>query len=244
MVECNSSKILTSKKMSLFILTLFLFIFLYAGLLVYRYLSNWLANGPPLIGAFTPLLGCTLSFMNKPHLFVRELRKKHGELFTMQFIGGLNITMGTYDAFANDYYKAREDDFSFYGIASQFFKPLMSSATGSTVSSEELETQLFSASQMKALKALQTRILPSVNMYIDTLLLHTCDFTKKLGSTGKIDFFKELPSLILTINSSCIVARELGEEPYREKFVKLWKDMETCVNGKQLKSFILIIDFL
>jgi cytochrome P450 len=200
----------------------------------------WYPHRPPIIGANIPFIGCTFHFLLDPIEFLNKTRAKYGNVFTL-YIGGVNITMCTEtstDHHIKLFYHSKEDILSLYGAIENFFScvlPVDLSILG-----------VFDIGQVKKLKTAQHKILPNMKIYIQTMITQINKFfnDKTIGvsfyewnnnignvNNGLVDLFQVLPPLIISINASCIVAKEISTPKYQARFIKCQKIIENALDS-------------
>jgi cytochrome P450 len=222
----------------LFVVTVFI------GFYLLYVLRGLLLRGknPPIIGYYLPIVGCTLQFLKDPIAFLHSVRKQHGNIFTL-YIGGVNITLCTdtcTDKHTKLFYNSKEEYVSLYGAIGSFFSCV--------VPLDIHQLRVFDLGEVKKLKTAQHRILPNMQIYVQTMMDQINQFfdpnTPHLSfynwngnrstSTDTVDLFQVLPPLIISINASCVIAKELAQPKYQSRFIAYQRAIEGTLDSVSL----------
>ncbi|KAL9644903.1 hypothetical protein ABK040_005383 [Willaertia magna] len=174
-----------------------------------------------------PVLGCSLQYIKNPADFLTQLQKeKNNTIYTLK-LTNTYLTMSNLNCknFTNLFYLSKENTVSLYQVFNDFFQVIL------PINLHKMKT--FSSDAMKMLKIKKHKIFPKLDVYIDVMFEQINKFFNKemIDEEGEVDFMTLLPELVLLINASCIVAKELGQTEYSIELIKLFNDMNKGLEG-------------
>ncbi|KAG2388228.1 hypothetical protein C9374_001078 [Naegleria lovaniensis] len=207
-----------------------------------------LLKTPPIISSKIPFLGCALDYLQDPISFLDRVQYEqshvHREgLFTLKLANKYITMISSMEAIPNFpqfFYNTSEEDISFYNVFNDFFQTILPFNV--------IEMETFSGKSMKKLKMMQHKIIPKLEDYVEIISFQLQRFfnVENLSKKKDIQWVHEqshhrsfqfdpmqlFTELVLLINASSIVAKELGTiEEFRERLLQLFPKMNDGLEG-------------
>ena len=188
---------------------------------------------PPIIGANIPLLGCALNYLKDPIQFLENVQREHDGFFTLKLANRYITMISSIEMVPNYpkiFYNTTEDQLSFYNVFNDFFQIIL------PFDVKKMKT--FSKESLKRLKVNQHKIMPSIQEYMEVISYHLDRFftPERISQQGyQFDAMEMFPELILLINASSVVAKELGSvQDFRERLLAMFPILNNGLEGVAL----------
>nr|CAG4717741.1 unnamed protein product [Naegleria fowleri] len=198
---------------------------------------------PPIVSSYIPFLGCALDYLRDPISFLNRVQKEQQQsyegLFTLKLANKYVTMISSIESvpnFPQFFYNTSEEAISFYHVFNDFFQTILPFNV--------IEMETFSAKSMKQLKMMQHKIIPKLEDYVEIISFHLQRFfslehlskKKDLQIDNERSFIFDpmqlFTELVLLINASSIVAKELGtNEEFRERLLEVFPKMNHGLEG-------------